>query len=147
MSKIKQLIQKLFSYSIIRFIFVGGIATTVNFSIYYPLVYINTNPTIAYLMAFTISIICNYFLSSYFTFQVKPELKRALQFLGAHLINLGNELLILNVLIHSGVNKYYAPLLVLAIAFPLNFVIVRYALKGNFILKVSKLFGINKATH
>ena len=146
MTKIKQLLEKLFSYALVRFIFVGGIATAVNFSIYYPLVYINTNPTLAYLLAFSVSIICNYFLSSHFTFRVKPELKRAIQFLGAHLINLGNELIILNILIHFGINKYYAPLLVLAIAFPLNFLIVRYALKGNFISKVSTWLGIKKAS-
>lgn len=144
MNKIKSLIEKLFSYPFIRFIFVGGIATVVNYCIYLSLVNIDIEPNIAYLAAFAVSIVCNYFLSSYITFQVKPQLKRAIQFLGAHLINLCNELILLNSMLYLGINKFYAPLLVFLMAFPINFFIVRYALKGNLIKHISNWFQVRK---
>lgn len=147
MHKIKHWIEKLFSYSFIRFMCVGGIATVVNYSIYLSLVYSDTDPNLAYLAAFGVSIICNYFLSSYITFQVKPQLKRAMQFLGAHLINLGNELILLNGMLYIGINKFYAPLLVFLTAFPINFFIVRYALKGNFIKHIAQLFQFKKRSN
>ncbi|MFZ4863270.1 GtrA family protein [Sphingobacterium sp. Mn56C] len=140
MYKLKQLFAKIFSYSIVRFICVGGIATVINYVIYLTLVSATFNPNIAYLLAFSVSIVCNYFLSSYFTFQVKPSVKRALQFLAGHLINLCNELILLNIFLHVGVNKFFAPIFVVLIAFPLNFIIVRYALKGNPVETVLRWF-------
>src|SRR5690606_31250434 len=100
MDKIREVIERLLKYSFVRFIFVGGTATVVNYSVYLTFVSVNVNPNIAYLCAFAVSIVCNYFLSSYFTFRVKPSVKRAIQFLGAHLINLVNEMLLLNLFLY-----------------------------------------------
>lgn len=141
MNWIKRWVEKLLSFSFVRFIIVGGISTVVHFSIYLSLVYMQTSPNIAYLAAFSVSVICNYFLSSYFTFQVKPGVKRGLQFLGAHLLNLTNELILLNVFLYCGIDKFVAPVLVFAVAFPVNFFIVRYALKGNLWANVRKWLG------
>lgn len=138
MNKIKALIRKLFSYSFIRFAFVGGIATVVNYGIYLPLVHLaNLNPNIAYLIAFAVSITCNYFLSSHFTFRVSTSWRRALQFLCAHLLNLVNELLLLNLFLWLGISKYYAPLCMFAVAFPINFFMVRFALKGKLLQRLT----------
>lgn len=59
-------------------------------------------------------------------------------FLMAHLINLANELLLLNLFLYAGVSKYYAPLCVFIVAFPINYFMVRFALKGKFFQKIEK---------
>lgn len=131
MNRLKLLIQTLYNHPFVRFAFVGGMASLVNYGIYLVAVRANIEPTFAYLIAFGVSIICNYVLSSYFTFQIPPTWSRAVKFLGAHLLNLLNELLLLNLFIYLGVSKFYAPLLVFATAFPINFFMVRFALKGK----------------
>ena len=55
-----------------------------------------TNLNIAYTIGYVTSFICNFFLTSYFTFRSNPSLKRALGFGGSHLVNY---------LIHMGLFK------------------------------------------
>lgn len=143
MNKLKHLTEKLFSYPFVRFIFVGSISTGINYAVYLTCIFFNFQPNWAYLSAFGISIICNYFLSSYFTFQVKPQVQRAIKFLGAHLINLVNEMILLNICLYYGIDKFIAPLVVFMIAFPLNFFIVRYALKGNVLVSLKNYFRLS----
>lgn len=81
--------------------------------------------------AFCVSIVCNFLLSSYFTFRVRPSARRAVRFLTAHLINLVNELVLLEIWLWAGVPKLYAPLCVFLVAFPVNFLMVRFALRGR----------------
>ena len=88
-------------------------------------------PAVAYVCAFCVSIVCNFVLSSYFTFRVRPSVHRAVRFLAAHLINLVNELVLLEVWLWAGVPKLYAPLCVFLVAFPVNFLMVRFALRGR----------------
>ena len=78
-----------------------------------------------------VSIVCNFLLSSYFTFRVRPSARRAVRFLTAHLINLVNELVLLEIWLWAGVPKLYAPLCVFLVAFPVNFLMVRFALRGR----------------
>ena len=88
-------------------------------------------PALAYFCAFCVSIVCNFLLSSYFTFRVRPSARRAVRFLTAHLINLVNELVLLEIWLWAGVPKLYAPLCVFLVAFPVNFLMVRFALRGR----------------
>jgi putative flippase GtrA len=53
------------------------------------------------------------------------------RFLTAHLINLVNELVLLEIWLWAGVPKLYAPLCVFLVAFPVNFLMVRFALRGR----------------
>lgn len=131
--KLGILICRLYKSPFVRFAFVGGVATGINYGTYVLLnwKFPHINATLAYLLAFCVSIICNYILSSYFTFRVKPSAPRAMKFLTAHLINLVNELLLLNLWLWLGVPKIYAPLPVFVVAFPINFFMVRFALRGR----------------
>lgn len=133
MDKLKALIRRLYDSSFIRFAFVGGVATGINYGTYLLLVwrFAELNPTIAYIGAFCVSIICNFVLSSYFTFRIAPTWTRAVKFLTAHLINLANELILLNIWLWVGVSKFYAPIFVFLIAFPINYFMVRFALRGR----------------
>lgn len=53
------------------------------------------------------------------------------KFLTAHLINLFNELVLLEIWLWVGVPKLYAPLCVFVVAFPVNYFMVRFALRGK----------------
>lgn len=133
MNKLTQLIIRCYESSFIRFAFVGGVATGVNYVTYLLLVwqFAELHPTLAYIGAFCVSIVCNFLLSSYFTFRVSPSWTRAGKFLTAHLVNLFNELVLLNLWLWIGISKFYAPLLVFAVAFPINYFMVRFALRGK----------------
>lgn len=137
--RLTRLIRTLYANSFVRFAAVGGIATAINYVTYVLIVsrcetlgltaaYI---PTLAYIGAFCVSIVCNFFLSNYFTFGTKPTWVRAGKFLTAHLVNLFNELVLLNLWLWIGVPKLYAPLCVFVVAFPVNYFMVRFALRGR----------------
>lgn len=120
---------------LIRFCIVGCIATILHYVIYYVLKnWINLN--IAYIIGYGLSFICNYFLSSYFTFKKKANLKSGIGFSGAHLFNLAFQVVLLNVFTYIGISENIAPIPVYAIAIPVNFLMVRF---------VFKRFAVNKS--
>ena len=133
MNRVADLIARLYRSSFVRFAAVGVVATGINYATYASLVsnFDGLWPEAAYLAAFCVSISCNFVLSSYFTFRVEPTWRRAAGFLTAHLINLVNELLLLRLWIWIGVPKLYAPLCVFVVAFPINYLMVRLALRGG----------------
>ena len=109
------MLRRLYESPFVRFAVVGGVATAVNYAVYVVLVrcFDDLWPALAYFCAFCVSIVCNFLLSSYFTFRVRPSARRAVRFLTA------------------GVPKLYAPLCVFLVAFPVNFLMVRFALRGR----------------
>ena len=133
MSRVQTLIRSLYESAFVRFAAVGAVATGVNYVTYVVLVrhFDSLPPAVAYVCAFCVSIVCNFLLSSYFTFRVRPSAARAVKFLAAHLINLFNELALLEIWLWAGVEKLYAPLCVFVVAFPVNFLMVRFALRGR----------------
>lgn len=115
---------------ILRFGIVGCVATAIHYFIYWLLnKWINVN--VAYTIGYATSFVCNFFLTSYFTFKKKASLKRGLGFGGAHLCNYLLQMLLLNFFILLGVKKDIAPIPVYAIAIPINFLMVRFVFKHN----------------
>ena len=94
-------------YQFIRYCTVGTLAAGIHYGVYYLLQeYEMTNLNIAYTIGYVTSFICNFFLTSYFTFRSNPSLKRALN-----------------------VDQEIAPLCVLAVAVPANFLMLRFVFK------------------
>ena len=123
-----KIIKKSHVLEIIRFGIVGCIATALHYIIYYILkIWLNLN--IAYIIGYVTSFIGNYFLSSYFTFNKKANLKSGIGFSGAHLFNLLFQVLLLNIFTYIGINENIAPIPVYAIAVPVNFLLVRFVFK------------------
>ncbi len=121
-------IKKSHVLEIMRFGIVGCIATALHYIIYYILkIWLNLN--IAYIIGYVTSFIGNYFLSSYFTFNKKANLKSGIGFSGAHLFNLLFQVLLLNIFTYIGINENIAPIPVYAIAVPVYFLFVRYVYK------------------
>lgn len=113
---------------IIRFGVVGVFATVLHYAIYWVLkLYINVN--IAYTIGYFLSFICNFFLSSYFTFHSKASVKRGVGFIGAHLNNYLLHMILLNLFLYLGVDSSLAPIPVYMIAVPVNFILVRWVFK------------------
>lgn len=113
---------------IFRFALVGVFATLFHYLIYWILQHwINVN--VAYTIGYALSFICNFFLTSYFTFKKKASVKRGIGFSGAHLFNYLFQMILLNVFIYLGLSKTLAPIPVYMIAIPVNFLLVRYVFK------------------
>lgn len=113
---------------IIRFILIGGLAATIHYGVYLLLdLWVDVN--LAYTLGYLVSFIANYYLSNYFTFQTRPSIKNGLGFITSHLINYCLQMLLLNLFLWLGVPTAFAPIFVFSITVPVNFILVRYALK------------------
>lgn len=113
-----------------RFGLVGAFATLLHYGIYWWLMKcININ--IAYAIGYILSFIANFYLTAYFTFKVKPSIKKAVGMGGAHLINFLLHMLLLNLFLYLGVEEQWVPIPVFAIAIPVNFILVRYVFKNR----------------
>lgn len=115
-------------HEVIRFGIVGCIATVLHYIIYYVLKNC-MNLNIAYIVGYGLSFICNYFLTSYFTFRKKANIKSGIGFSGAHLFNLVFQVVLLNLFTYIGINENIAPIPVYAIAIPVNFLLVRFVFR------------------
>ena len=69
----KKLIDKLFSYQGIRFLFVGGLNTIVGYGIYALLLYLNVNYLVANTVSTIIGILHSYIWNRFFTFKSKDK--------------------------------------------------------------------------
>lgn len=113
---------------ITKFGIVGTTAMLIHYGIYYILLpFMDKN--IAYTIGYFLSFLCNYLMSSYITFRVKPSWKRFFRFLCSHGINYFIYLGLFNFFYWVGVPAEYAPLPVYLVAVPISFLLVRYALK------------------
>lgn len=124
----------------IRFGIVGVIAVIVHYGVYMLLLIamgidwraaagtsVRTN--VAYTIGYAISLICNLWLTAHFTFKEKITVKRTGGFVLSHVVNYFIHMVLLNVYLWLGVAEWLAPFLVLLIAVPINFILVRTAFK------------------
>ena len=111
-----------------RFGIVGVLATALHYILYYVLLNV-ASPTIAFTIGYGISFVCNYVLSSRFTFRVSMSVQRFTSFALSHLVNYFVGLALLHLFLWMGLSPALAPLPTFAIAVPINFLLVRFALK------------------
>lgn len=121
---------KLLKSEIARFVLVGILATGMHYGLYL-LLSTWINPNASYTIGYLLSFIMNYYLSNYFTFKTKPNVKRGAGFIASHLANYILHMALLNLFLWLGFSLGAAPLFVYAIAIPVNFILVRLALKGR----------------
>lgn len=124
----------------IRFGIVGIIAVIVHYGVYMLLLVAmgidwraaagtSMRTNVAYTIGYVISLVCNLWLTAHFTFKEKITAKRTGGFVLSHVINYILHMVLLNVYLWLGVAEWLAPFLVLLIAVPINFVLVRTAFK------------------
>jgi putative flippase GtrA len=109
-------------------VIVGVIAFVIHYAIYWVLLHwINVN--VAYTIGYALSFLCNFFLTSYFTFKSEATVKRGMGFGMAHLTNYLLSIGLLNLFLWLGVKAEWAPIPVLMIAAPVNFLLIRLVFK------------------
>lgn len=130
LDRIKSFIISLLEKEFFRFAIVGGLSALCHYLVYLFLqMYIDL--TWSYALAYGISLVFNYFLTAGFTFRKKTNLKNTIGFLLSHAINYLNHMVFFSLFIYIGVNKFIAPILVLIIAVPINFLLLRYVFNNK----------------
>lgn len=128
--------QKELLIQIFKFIIVGGIATLLDWIIYYILYrFIGINPLIANIISFSISMIYNFYASCKYVFNVtksKTKYRLFIEFIVFSLIGLGiNELLIFVFYTNLSWNAMLVKILATAIVMVFNFVTRKMFLEKN----------------
>ena len=113
----------------VRFCIVGVIAAGIHYLVYFLLQLIDGGSvwlSIAYTIGYIVSLVCNFFLTTYFTFRSKVSVKKAAGFSFSHIVNYTLHMVLFNLFISLGINRLIAPILVLMIAVPTNFTILHF---------------------
>ena len=110
---------------IIRFGIVGVIATAIHYGIYLACQLVMW-PNVAYTIGWAVSLGCNFYLSSRFTFRKSMSAFRAGGFLASHLVNYLLHMGLFNLFLWIGIGQVYAPLLVYCVVIPINYLLVRF---------------------
>ena len=118
---------------IIRFGIVGGIATLLQIGLYFVFLHtVGVKPVIATIISYAISFVFNFFLSSYFTFHSSPNAKKGLGFTLSHLFNMGMQTGLVAIFAKI-IGPSLAILPAIAISFPINYLLVRFAFTAKII--------------
>ena len=116
--------KSLLSAEFIRFGIVGVVATAIHYGVYLLLdLVMPANP--AYAIGYVVSFLCNFYLSSRFTFRKKASVKKGVGFALSHLVNFGLHMGLLNLFLFLGLTEAWAPIPVYSICIPVNFILVR----------------------
>lgn len=125
---IREIVTKDKLIEFIRFGIVGCIAIAIQYTIYL-LLMDSIGETLANTVGYIISFCCNFMLTTYFTFHVKPNKRKAGGFAFSHLINWAVQTGLLNFFLWIGLSSTLAPWPMYAISAPINFLFVRFFVK------------------
>lgn len=113
-----------------RYCVVGGLATIIHLGVYALLQMWAPEGSwllsAAYTVGYLVALVCNFYLTTYFTFRTEASTKKAVGFGFSHLVNYGLHMILFNLNLWFGVHRLVAPLFVLLVAVPTNFVILRF---------------------
>ncbi|MFC2440953.1 GtrA family protein [Segatella maculosa] len=111
-------------WRLFRFGITGTICSAIHYGIYC-LCLLVAEANLAYTAGYVVGLVCNYGLTTYFTFKGKPTKGNAAGFAGSHLLNYLLEIGLFNLFLWLGAGKWLSPVLVMLIAVPINFVLLR----------------------
>ena len=119
--------------SAVRFVFVGTFGTGVQYGIYsllldifqrqWPEVGILTS--VAFTAGFLIEMVCNYFLTNFYTFRTRPSWKNAGGFLLGRVLNYVIQLSLLNALVWLHMGEEWAGIVAIMLAGVINYFVLR----------------------
>ena len=116
------------AYQAFRFSITGITAVIIHYSLY--LVLCKWMTTLhAYIIGYVVSFVCNFLLTCVFTFHKCANLYRGIGFCFAHIINFCLQIGLFKLFLYIGMQPAIAPLPVLGITVPINFLLVRYVFK------------------
>ena len=109
---------------IVRFGITGTTCSLIHYGVYC-LILLFANYNIAYTGGYACGLIVNYFLTTYFTFRKKPGKGNLAGFIGSHILNYLLEMGLLNLFVWIGLGHWLAPICVMGIVVPINFLILQ----------------------
>ena len=112
-------------WRIFRFGITGTVCSLIHYGIYC-LLLLYFNPTVSYSGGYLVGLVCNYALTTYFTFRQQPSRKNAAGFVSSHILNYLLEVGLLNLFLWMGISQWLSPILVMVIVVPINFLILRF---------------------
>ena len=119
--------------SAVRFVLVGAFGTGVQYGIYYLLLDIFQRQwpevgiltSVAFTAGFLIEMVCNYFLTNFYTFKTRPSWKNAGGFLLGRVLNYVIQLLLLNALVWLHMGEEWAGIVAIMLAGVINYFVLR----------------------
>jgi putative flippase GtrA len=125
--------------SAVRFVLVGALGTGLQYGIYYMLLGVFQQhwpevmvlTSLAFTIGFVMEMICNYFLTSFYTFRVRPNWKNAGGFLVGRALNYVIQLILLNCLIWLHMSEEWAGIAAIALAGVINYFVLLPFYKDN----------------
>ena len=119
--------------SAVRFVFVGTLGTGVQYGIYYLLLDIFQRhwpevgilTSVAFTAGFMIEMVCNYFLTNFYTFRTRPSWKNAGGFLLGRVLNYIIQLSLLNALVWLHMGEEWAGIVAIMLAGVINYFVLR----------------------
>lgn len=115
-------------YEFLRYCIVGVIAAAIHYGVYY-LLQMVIDVNVAYTSGYLVSMVANFFMTSYLTFRTNPSKGKAIGFGIGHLFNYLLHIGLFNLYLYVGISNVLAPVLVLAVAVPVNFFVLRFVFK------------------
>ena len=113
---------------------VVGILNTINYYILYMIFKeaLQLNYMTAHLLGFFISMIGSFYLNSYFTYRIRPTLKKFLKFPLTYVVNILVSTLAIYILVQLlSISDNIAPIIATIIAIPFTFVISKIILTAE----------------
>lgn len=111
----------------LRFGLVGVVASAIHYVVYALLIWWGCGENLAYTSGFLFSLCCNYVLTTYFTFQQRPSKRNVAGFLASHVLNYFVEIGLLNLFLWMGFSRWLAPIMDMAVAAFINFLVLQLA--------------------
>lgn len=118
-------------WRILRFGITGTFCSAIHYGIYCFVLWFFPHASIAYTAGYGVGLICNYALTTWFTFQKKPTKKNLAGFICSHLLNYLLEIGLLNLFLWFNFSRWLAPVMVMVIVVPVNFVLLRFVFVGR----------------
>ena len=118
--------------SAVRFVLVGALGTGLQYGIYYTLLIlfqrqwpdVGILTSVAFSIGYVIEMVYNYFLTSFYTFRVRPTLKNAGGFLFGRAINYVSQLIFLDILIWFHMSEEWAGIVAIALSGVINYFVL-----------------------
>ena len=118
--------------SAVRFVLVGVLGTGLQYGIYYLLLGIFRSQfpgvgiltSAAFTVGFVMEMVCNYFLTSFYTFRVAPSLKNVGGFLMGRALNYVIQLLFLHMMIWLHMSEEWAGIVAIMLAGVINYFVL-----------------------
>ena len=125
--------------SAVRFVLVGVLGTGLQYGIYYLLLGIFRSQfpgvgiltSVAFTVGFVMEMVCNYFMTSFYTFRVAPSLKNIGGFLMGRALNYMIQLLFLYVMIWLHMSEEWAGIVAIMLAGVINYFVLLPFFRAN----------------